>query len=297
MDDRKLFSQFYSADTTRNEDKPKFRNRVLKYLEDHVRSGFPNLVNKLCRSKMGIDIKSIKGDRYRDHVIWCVEDTFKGSGVSISEILDFISVVYDAEEEHIPGSSLPVSRLKDFVDAINRIFQEESMCYVLHDNGRVRYYPDEEFHRAVKATLVVLNKPQYQDNLKLFNDVLDDLYKNHGKELPVHEFFKCVEILALSLINDNKFKILNDSSVDALMNKITDLINADSLYVAHDKEAVLSIRGIFSKWVSMCHKYRHGKADQVNNDVPAELFNFIFTVGISIFRFLLQINDKYTMKS
>lgn len=81
------------------------------------------------------------------------------------------------------------------------------------------------------------------------------------------------------------------------MNKVKECIDSDSSYEAHDKEAASHIRGIFSKWVSMCHKYRHGKANQANNSVPPELFNFIFTEGISIFRFLLEINDKYAIRS
>ena len=298
MDDQRIFSKFYSSDTTRNEDKQIFRNRLLKFLEDLVNSGWPRDTYRLCRHVMGIDIKERPRDRVPNQSYFCVEETFNLADMPVKNILDFISVTYDSLLLHLDDTAVnSKAKLAELTAQVNRIFQEESMCYVLNENGRVRYYLDDEFHRAVKATLIALDKPQYQDNLKLFNEVLDDLYKNHDKESPIYEFFKCVEILALSLIGDNKFKILNDSSIDTLMNKITDRIDADASYAAHDKEAVLSMRGIFSKWVNMCHKYRHGKADQVNNDVPTELFNFIFTVGISIFRFLLQINDKYTMRS
>lgn len=63
MDDRKLFSQFYSSEMTRNEDKPKFRNRLLKYLEDLVNSGWPGDTFRLCRHVMGIDIKKKSRER------------------------------------------------------------------------------------------------------------------------------------------------------------------------------------------------------------------------------------------
>lgn len=296
MDDRKLFSQFYSTETTKNEDKEKFRLRFLKYLEDFVNHNSPQTIYLKCRSQMGLDIEKIPVPNMRrpDQHLYAVERLFAKR--PMADILDFAGVCYYALEPHQSNNPYLTKSLERYLIEINTIFREESMCYEMHNDGRVRYYPDDEFHAAAKATLVVLNKPKYQDNLKLFNDVLDDLYKNHGKESPINEFFKCVEILALSLVGDNKFKILNDSSVDTLMNKITSHIGSDSLYAAHDKEAVLSMRGIFSKWISMCHKYRHGKADQANNDVPAELFNFIFTIGISIFRFLLQVDDKYDMK-
>lgn len=175
-------------------------------------------------------------------------------------------------------------------------FLSFEMCYVLHDNGRVRYYPDDEFYKSVKTTLVILSKPQYSDILKLFNEVLDNFYENRNKESPVHAFFACLETFALSLINDNRFNRLNDSSVDTLMNKIEGCVNADPSYAKHNKEAASCMRGIFLKWIGMCHKYRHGKPHQINNDVPPELFNFIFTLGVSTFRFLLEINDKYAIK-
>lgn len=298
MDDRKLFSQFYSTDTTINEDKPKFRNRLLKYLEDFVNLGWPGDTYRLCRHVMGVDIKKRPRDRVPNQSYYCVEDTFNSVDTPVKDVLDFISVVYDSLVPYVDDKTVSSgARLEEFIVQVNNILKEESMCYVLHDNGRVRYYPDEEFHKAIKSTLILLNKPKYQDILKLFNEVLDDLYKNRDKESPIHEFFKCIEIFALSLLNDNKFKILNVSSVDKLMNNINDRIDSDSSYAVHDKEAVLNIGGIFSKWVSMCHKYRHGKADQVNNSVPSELFNFVFTAGISIFRFLLEVDHKYNIKS
>jgi hypothetical protein len=37
MSDQQIFSKFYTTDFTKNEDKPKFRNRILKYLEDFAR--------------------------------------------------------------------------------------------------------------------------------------------------------------------------------------------------------------------------------------------------------------------
>lgn len=169
MNDKKLFSKFYSTEVTRNEDKSKFRNRVLKYLEDHVRGGSPASINLLCRSEMGVDIKVVKGDRHAHDVKYYIEDTF--GNLDISEILDFITIVYDAEQEYLPDSTFPKDRLDKFVKNINRIFQEESMCYVLNENGRVRYYPDEEFHQLVKSTLIILNKSKYADNLRAFNEV------------------------------------------------------------------------------------------------------------------------------
>lgn len=227
MDDRKLFSQFYSTDTTINEDKLKFRNRLLKYLEDFVNLGWPGDTYRICRHVMGVDIKKRPRDRVPNQSYYCVEETFNTVDTPVNDILDFISVVYDSLIPYVDDNKVSSkARLDEFIVQVNNILQEESMCYFLHDNGRVRYYPDEEFHKAIKSTLILLNKPKYQDILKLFNEVLDDLYKNRDKESPIHEFFKCIEIFALSLLNDNKFKILNESSVDTLMNKLKNYIGS-----------------------------------------------------------------------
>lgn len=176
------------------------------YLEDLINAGWPGDTYRLCRSELGIDIKKRPRAKVPNQTHLCIEETFS-TDTPVKDLLDFISVVYDSLDLHRDDKVVnSKDKLAELVAQVNRIFQEESMCYVLHDNGRVRYYPDDEFQRAVKATLVVLGKPQYQDNLKSFNDVLDDLYKNHGKESPIHAFFKCIETFVLSLINEKQVK-------------------------------------------------------------------------------------------
>ncbi|VVC75008.1 hypothetical protein AQUSIP_02820 [Aquicella siphonis] len=296
MSEKLVFSKFYNTDQTKNEDKPKFRNRILKYLEDFVQIFYPAETNRLCRSELGITIKQENLGRHRNDIKYCVEETFSVSGISISDILDLITIVYDSILPHRDElSDVHKEKFENYINDINRILKEEAMCYVLNDDGRIRYYPDEEFYKSVKSTLALLNLPKYSDNLKLFNEVLGEIYKNPNKESPIHEFFKCLEIFTLSMNNEKKFTILNDSLIDTLLNKIKEKINSDSSYGNHDKEAAENIRGIFSKWVKMCHKYRHGKAEQVNNSVPPELFNLILSMGISIYRYLLEVDNKYSM--
>lgn len=294
MGDNKLFSKHYSEDSTRHEDKKKFRNRILKYLEDFVNAGWPHDTYRHCRTEMGIDLKYEQKAGNAHFHRYLVEDTFNNSDTPITDILDFISVVYDSLLPH-KNELDTEKRLITYVNEINRIFKEESMCYVLHENGRVRYYPDDEFHSLVKSTLTVLSNSKYQDNLKLFNLVLDEAYKNQGKESPIRDLFHCVEVITLSLLNNNKFKILNESSIDTLMNVITDRTKQDSSFTDNDREALSNMSNIFFKWVTMCHKYRHGKPEQSNHDVPTLQFNFIFSAGISIFRFLLEVDDKYQL--
>lgn len=290
MSDDALFSQFYFPETTRHEDKVKFRNRLLLYLEDFVNSGWPGDTYRLCRYQLGITIEKTGIDQRRFRLE--VEKTFNKQEIDISQILDFISVVYDSLLPHINGSVSSQPMLKELIEKINKIFQEESMCYILTDNGRVRFYPDEEFHQLVKCTLSVLNKPKYKSNLDSFNDVLDELYKNHGKESPISEFFKCLETFVLTTINDTSYNRLNDSSIDKLKGIIDKKIVG---YTSNDIEALQNLPAILKKWVKMSHKYRHGKADQTNNNVPLELSNQILSMGISIFRFLLELDDKYAL--
>jgi len=234
MNDSQIFSKFYSIDTTRNEDKPKFRNRVLKYLEDFTRRCFPHATYMHCRSEMGISLKLIKDPNYPRSVIYCIEDTFNKQDTPIADILDFITIAHDSVASQ-PDSPLEKNTIAKFIDEINRIFKEESMCYVLQDNGRIRYYPDDEFHQAVKCTLHVLNKPKYADNFKAFNIVLDDLYKNHDKESPLQELFKCVETFTLTLINTTKPNRLNDEAIKKLMGIVNIKIGSDLRYATHDK--------------------------------------------------------------
>ncbi|HHT9910526.1 TPA: hypothetical protein ACT9LC_001692 [Legionella pneumophila] len=293
MSDEALFSQYYYPETTRYEDKDNFRNRLLMYLEDFVNSGWPGDTYRLCRYQLGITIEKSTGIDLRSRLE--VEKTFNKQEVQVSQILDFISVVYDSLLPHANDSVSSKPRLVELVEKVNKIFKEESMCYILNDNGRVRYYPDEEFHKLVRSTLSILNKPKYKLNLDSFNDVLEKLYQNHGKESPISEFFKCLETFVLTIVKDKKYNRLNDSSIDKLLGIIENNSQIVSIYSSNDREALQNFPAIFKKWVNMSHKYRHGKADQVNNNVPTELSNLILSQGVSIFRFLLELDDKYTL--
>lgn len=289
MSDTALFSQFYFPEITRHEDKEKFRNRLLMFLEDFCNSSWPKDTYNQCRFQLGIKIE-LGAQGY----LW-VEKTFNKPAVPISQILDFISVVYDSLLPHVNGSYSSRPKLNELIYKVNTIFQEESMAYVLHDNGRVRFYPDEEFHQLVKCTLSLLNKPKYKSNLDTFIGALDELYKSHGKESPIAEFFKCLETFVLTIAKDKKYNRLNDSSIDKILGIINSNTQIVNIYSTNDCEALQNFPAIFKKWVTMSHKYRHGKADQVNNNVPTELSNLILSQGVSIFRFLLELDDKYTL--
>ena len=245
------------------------------------------------QKKLGVDINYVKG-RYRvpERLHYNVEETFQSKDIKI--ILDFITVIYDAcktEYEKMRDTNT----LKEYIKSINEIFQEECMCYILLENGRVRYSVDEEQSKVIKSTLAILDLPKYKYYSDTFNEILDEHYKNFSKESSIYELFKCIEIFVLTAINNNSCKILNQSSIDLLMNIINGHTQTDILYTTDDKEALLNFNQLFLKWVCMCHKYRHGKKDQINNSVPKELFNFIFSTGISIFRFLLEMDNKYNI--
>jgi hypothetical protein len=47
----------------------------------------------------------------------------------------------------------------------------------------------------------------------------------------------------------------------------------------------------------MNHKYRHGKPEQQHITLPALLFSMIFSIGVSLLRFLLEFDKKYQLIS
>ena len=257
MNDKKLFSKHYSNDTDRHEDKPKFRKRILKYLEDFVNDGCWLAVYKYCRTDMGIDLEP-RGFTYG----YFIEVTFADSQ-NVAAILDFITIVYNAflQSKHS-------HRLEKYIKTINRIFSEESMCYVLYNNGCVRFYPDKEFQQLTECTLNILNKPKYSSNLIMFSGVLDELYKKRNKESPIRELCICVETFALSLIRDKKFNRLNEGSIDKLLTIVEDKIKSNGVYTDDDKEVFKqkNINKIMLNWINMCHKYRHGKEKHNTGD-------------------------------
>jgi hypothetical protein len=294
-DNNANYSKYYSTETAKHKDKPRFRARLLKFIEDFVNSSYAAETYRLCRSELGIDIERVidtasRIQRYRYHI----ENTFNHADLSIEDILDFLTVVYDSSKPGLENNNN--NKLLNYIETVNKIFREESMCYIFTENGRVRYYPDEESHKTISSTLAVLGKPKYDSQLNLFNEVLDDYYRNYDKESPIRGIFDCIESFVLSLLSDRSYKKLDKLSVDKFINTIMNYVEKDSSYTEDDKKAIENFNELLLKWVSMCHKYRHGKQDQSNKNVPKELFNFIFSNGITIFRFFLELNDKYQVK-
>ncbi len=293
MENEKLFSKYYSNDTARYEDKEAFRKRILLYLEDFIPQSClePYRVRSECRSELGIDIETTTEKDRKWICKYHIEKAFDRK--EISKILDFLTVVYDAAKNGYEKNPATLTQtqsvLMEYVNKVNKIFQDESMCYVMYENGRVRYYPDEEFHKSVRSTLAILDNPKYATYLTMFNEVLNELYRNHDKERPIVELFKLVESFLLSLIGD---KQLDRSSTSKLMNIAKNKLQIKNRYTPNDEEAFEKIGCIFSDWKTMCHKYRHAKPDQANQDIPKELFNFIFSTGISIFRFFLEVDTQ-----
>lgn len=292
MSNTKIFSKHYSKDIEKHKDKPKFRARILRYLEDFNQCGFPHDTYLLCRHELGIDI--IMQKKEPRQTTYKIVDTFKES--NIETILDLITIVHDANKKKYEENKIDIN-ISTFYSTVNSIFREESMCYTLNDKGRVRYYPDEEFQKNVENTLETLNNPKFSREAAQFNSILDDLYKNPNTELPIENLFDCIESLVLSKINDSKYNRLNEASIDKLMNIITTCISTDPTYTIHDIEIFTShqVNKMLLTWAISCHKYRHGKQGQENKNVPNELFNYLFSHGVSNLRILLQLFDKFQL--
>lgn len=296
MKDKKLFSQYYSTDNSTYKDKPRFRLRLLKYLEDFVNTNDSQLISRKCRSKMGLDIKKTQISSRQAHRLefhYAVEQLFIDK--PITDILDFAGVCYYALAPHQAQNPYLVSTLLTYKEEVNSIFREESMCYELNDAGDIRYYPDEEFQKLIQCSLLNLNKPKYNDNLTAFNETLDDFYKNHGTESPIIKLFKTIETFVLSILNDQKYNRLCNQTTEKIIELANNKSKQDSTFTDNDREAIFEFKDTFNGWIKMCHKYRHGKPNQQNIPLPPSLFNLIFSVGISILRFLLELDDKYQL--
>ena len=275
------FSLFYSSEASIYEDKPNFRKRILKYLEDSMYC-FSSDLYQSCRRELGIDIIRLPGNR-----IWIykLEETFKEG--DIKTILDLVTIFYNCMDDYWIQRKEPNKRLKqvtDFLATVNRILTEESMCYRINDKGEIRYFPDQEFNHVVNYTLKLIGKEKYSKYAFKLNESLSDLYQHYNSEQPIISIFRCLELLTLDLINNNKFKQLNDSLVDSLFNEVKKLIEQDSIYTPNDRKHIDCnlIQNNFKNLIKMCHKYRHSKPDQKNNDVPQEIFNYIYCKVITI---------------
>jgi hypothetical protein len=291
MKDMKKFSVYYAKNEEMHTDTPEFRDRMLKYLEDVFNSGYPLEFYTACRKELGIDIDFRPGQHAKILINkYYFEEALKN--VDIKKILTSITVIYNVMANH--RDTWGNQKLDDFVNGCNSILQEESMCYIVYEDGKVRYYPDEEAHKQIKCTLLILSKEEYKKYLNMFNDVLDELYKNHNHESPVSQLFYLIEAFILSNTTGNSGNVLNKSSIDNFMDKAKQ--NADKIYSTEEINILEKTRDIFINWVGGANKYRHGKKDQENKVVPEELFIYLFSTGVSILRFILDIHFKFLNK-
>ena len=135
----------------------------------------------------------------------------------------------------------------------------------------------------------------YEKFLYNFNEILEMHYKNYGEEGPIVRIFSLVETIMLTLVKNKSIKILNKQLIDSLKDELLNKINITHDISPNDKEAIKHVFDIINPWVSMCHKYRHGKEDQINTNVPTIIFDFIFSTGMAIIRSLLEMNKNYLM--
>lgn len=112
---------------------------------------------------------------------------------------------------------------------------------------------------------------------------------------PIWSLFCCLEKFVLYLNNDNKFKLLSESSIDKLKSLIELKIQQDAIFTSNDKEVFSSFKPDFLAFTNMCHKYRDEAADKIGKNVPPAIFNYLFSKGISMYRFLLELDKEYQL--
>lgn len=288
MKDMKKFSVYYAKNDEIHTDTPEFRDRMLKYLEDIFNSGYLLEFYTACRKELGVEIDFRPGQHAKVVINkYYFEEAFKN--VAIEKILNSITVIYNIIANH--RDALGDRRLEDFVRECNSILQEELISYIVYDDGRVRYYPDEEVHKQIKCTLLILAKEEYKIYLEMFNDVLDELYKNHNHESPIPQLFYLIETFILSHTTGNSGNVLNKESINSFMDRVKQ--NVVKSYSTEEINIFEKTREIFINWVGAANKYRHGKKDQENKAVPEELFIYLFSTGVSILRFILDMRFKF----
>lgn len=272
-----LFTHVYLDRTHKNQDSKKFRKRIGTFC--HNRSTYPagNLrLGDFLILEKGIHIAGSGKTYYLDEFF---------QKININDVLDVITLVWKFYE----GSRV-FAECVDWIDFVQRVLQEENLCYYLDDKCGVHRLVDEEFNHNRVSTLAGLQDSKYSGVRDAFEHAFQELDSNppHTKDA-VRSIFESIEILVKLMVVTNN---LNKSVVQkALKEKVLEVYKDDPTA----KNSVEKMFDGFGFWVDAIHNYRHGQGVPEPVEPPMDFAVYVLSSGASFLRWLLEIDKAISV--
>jgi len=199
--------------------------------------------------------------------------------IDIRDVLDAITAICSVfsamYEPHIP---------KQWISAVDRIFQEEHLAYRVDPQGIVHPFVDAEFEVNRASALEVLGDSRFGEARTDFEAAHRHLRDGNGKEA-IRMMFPAVEVAAKVLF-PRKFAGLAANEVDKRIRPIL-----DQRY-AGNQPAIAAGRLLLDgmkDWINASQLYRHGQEQQEPADPPKDFVIAHLSAGATYLRWMIEL--------
>jgi hypothetical protein len=238
----------------------------------------PLLANALCRvvsQKVGVEVSTGLSGRYG------LSELIKTG--KLRDVLDLITV----------GFSFFLDKgyeRKAYIwkEAVQEIFEEESVAYKLDAKCGVHFLYDAEFERSRGQVITALKAPRYVGVHAELSKAFDFVSQRPpDTKNAVKSAFEAIEIL--SKLMDPQIKRLGSNEVKRNLRRI---IISDSSHDKISENATNQLLESFASWVNSVQTYRHGQVGEGAVKPPLQMALLILSGSAAWLRWMLSFDPE-----
>lgn len=257
------FSQIYLVPVELLSDSQRMRRRLATLIFRHAGNVRDTLNEELGTAL--ISYRSASADYW--------PETY--SKMALCDVLDSITVV--ANEAYDKG---------EFLKSVNKIFNEQHMCYEVDDNGGVHFRVDLEFERARTSAIGALSGARYEgvrDQFEKAHRALDGIPPD-GKQALRSAFFALEGLFRLIFPNAHQ---LSGGEVNKYLKPAIDqtVIEKPALHVAQKQVEALK------DWIDGAHFYRHEPGTEEPAQPPLDIAVLMVSQAAGYLRWLRRFDS------
>lgn len=263
----KRYSEIYIDRGQPVQDHPRMRFRLAALIQDTELFWMNETLGKEAEKKLGLRTPYSTTSSWKKTLAdWDLRD-----------VLDLITVAGRLlRNARGPGAT------KIWAALINQIFLDLNIAYRVDEQSGVHPYPDEEFSRAMAATIAALQSPKYANALNEFE--IGSKAISADNKNAVRRTFASAE--GLFRVMFPKSPRLTAGEVDQLSAILDKLYGNDSAAAGAARKILAS----FKDWIDACHFYRHESGQQEVSQPSLSLTVHLVSSGASFIRLLAELD-------
>lgn len=263
----KRYSEIYIDRGQPLQDHPRMRFRLAALIQDTELLWIDETLGKEAEKKLGIRTP------YSTSASWKKTLT----DWELRDVLDLITVA-----GQVLRAARGATATKLWAALVNQIFIDLNVTYRVDEQGGVHPYPDEEFSRAMAATIAALQSQKYANALNEFEYGSKAISVDNKNA--VRRTFASAE--GLFRVMFPRAPRLTASEADQLSPIFEKLYGRDSAAMGAARKILAS----FKDWIDACHFYRHESGQQDVSQPSLSLTVHLVSSGASFIRLLAELD-------